>query len=155
MFGPYTPTLLALLTRRSKLLQLKTLRPAAPGESAAAVARKLCDRKTAIITGAASGIGAALARALASAGCSRLVLSDIAWRDADGSPVDADRHTLVSSLRDQGADVLPLVSDVGSRDSILEMRDQAMTAFGAPHFLFNNAGVGMPGVLSATEEVCR
>ena len=31
----------------------------------------------------------------------------------------------------------------------------AVEAFGAPHFLFNNAGVGMPGVLSASEEALR
>ena len=175
MFGPYTPTLLALLTRKPKLLKLPTLSPRPADKAAAAAAavagisteqlRELCEGKVAVITGAASGIGAALAKACASYGCQRLVLSDLHWQHpesgsssatsaSNGYSSMADGHPLVRELRalDSRMEVLALTTDVGKHADILAMRDATLGAFGAPHFLFNNAGVGMPGVLSASDE---
>ena len=156
MFGPYTPTLLALLTRQPKLLKLPTLRAdaAAAGGVSTEQLRSLCEGKVAVITGAASGIGAALATACAAHGCRKLVLSDLHWQ-SDGSST-ADAHCLVRELRaDSRMEVLALTTDVGDHADILAMRDATLDAFGAPHFLFNNAGVGMPGVLSASDEALR
>ena len=161
MFGPYTPTLLALLTRAPRsLLKLPTVKSLE--DSVRAQARhELCAGKTAVVTGAASGIGSSLARALACHGCERLVLADLFWHSGDNPDGGAggsaaECHPLVQELRrEHGAEVLALCVDVGSRDEILAMRDAAVDAFGPPHFLFNNAGVGMPGVLSATEEALR
>ena len=151
MFGPYTPTLLALLTRKPGLLRLPTLKKAA--EDASAANKHLCTGKVAVITGAANGIGASLARTCAKYGCTRLVLGDLRWGSDEGD-LPADRHPLITDLRtNYGADVLPLTLDVGDRTAILALRDATLERFGAPHFLFNNAGVGMPGILSATEEV--
>lgn len=169
MFGPFTPTLLALLTRKPKLLKLPTLKICAHDASAASVVsteqiRKLCDGKVAVITGAASGIGAALAKACALHGCRRLVLSDLHWQHSDSmlsnnvdDAVSVDNHPLIDELRalDNRIEILALKTDVGSHSDILALRDMTLKTFGPPHFLFNNAGVGMPGVLSASDEALK
>ena len=146
MFGPFTPTLLALLTRKRSLLKLPVLKRAAE----ASPVSQLCAGKIAVITGAAGGIGAALSKACARHGCNKLVLSDLHW-SSDHSE-EPDRHPLVTELRSKGAEVLPLVVDVGRQEGILSMRDAVLQRFGPPHFLFNNAGVGMPGLLSASDD---
>lgn len=136
MFGPYTPTLLAILTRNGHLSL--TRKPLADFAG-----------KVAVITGAASGIGAALAQKCARAGCVKLVLADITWeRDC------LTAHPLLQELRSQHPQVelLPAKIDVAKKDEIYRLRDLTVESFGAPHLLFNNAGTGMPGVLSATEE---
>jgi NAD(P)-dependent dehydrogenase (short-subunit alcohol dehydrogenase family) len=62
--------------------------------------------RAALVTGAASGIGAATARALAARGASRLVLVDVdgAGLDALGLPQDAgcEVHRIVGSVADEG-----------------------------------------------------
>jgi NAD(P)-dependent dehydrogenase (short-subunit alcohol dehydrogenase family) len=130
MFGPYTPTLLAVLTKHG-LLNLKTRGvPTVQG-------------KVAVVTGAASGIGEAIARLCAKEGCRKLVLADIAWEH---------NPSLVEELTMNGCDVVPLTVDVAKKEEIEKMHEVTLDAFGAPHFLFNNAGTGMPGVLSSSEE---
>ena len=42
--------------------------------------------------------------------------------------------------------------DVSSKDQLQRMHDETLARFGAPHLLFNNAGTGMPGILSASED---
>jgi len=87
--------------------------------------------KTAVITGAASGIGEALAHQAAMRGMN-VVLADIE------APKLAD---VEASLRDKGADVLSVVTDTSSKDAVFALADASFERFGNVHFLANNAGV--------------
>jgi NAD(P)-dependent dehydrogenase (short-subunit alcohol dehydrogenase family) len=86
-------------------------------------------RKVAVITGAGSGIGRALARQLAGHGA-RLALSDI---NAAGLAETA-KLCGAAELR-----TYPL--DVSSREQVFAHADDVKRDFGTAHFLFNNAGV--------------
>ncbi|MEI4508370.1 SDR family NAD(P)-dependent oxidoreductase [Sphingopyxis sp. CCNWLW253] len=87
--------------------------------------------KTAFITGGASGIGLATARALAAKGAS-VILADI-----DGAGADSAAET----LRAEGANALGLQLDVTREESWAAAGEQAR-AFGPVRILFSNAGVG-------------
>ena len=89
--------------------------------------------KTAVITGAASGIGFALARRAAREGM-RLVLADI------------DEAKLAEAARTlpRAADALVIRRvDVSREADIAALADTAFARFGAVHLLCNNAGVGL------------
>ncbi|MGE0826325.1 MAG: SDR family NAD(P)-dependent oxidoreductase [Candidatus Binatia bacterium] len=87
--------------------------------------------KVAVITGAASGIGAGMARQFAKEGM-KLVLADIE---------EPALNMIVQELRGAGADVLPVGTDVSRRESVFALADQAFSLFGTVHVLCNNAGV--------------
>ncbi|MDE3044945.1 MAG: SDR family NAD(P)-dependent oxidoreductase [Acidobacteriota bacterium] len=89
------------------------------------------DGKVVVITGGASGIGLASARAFAAAK-SKLVLGDV-----EAGPLEA----AVASLTAEGADVVGVVTDVTREADVLALRDAALSNFGAAHVIFNNAGV--------------
>ncbi|KRB22849.1 MULTISPECIES: SDR family NAD(P)-dependent oxidoreductase [Mesorhizobium] len=89
---------------------------------------------TAVITGAASGIGLAAAKRLALMGM-RIVLADIAGTRLD----DASRA--VSAIAGDDA-VLAVASDVSKADEVDRLADRAFGAFGEISLLMNNAGVG-------------
>jgi len=92
--------------------------------------------KTAVITGAASGIGLALAQRAAREGM-RLVLADI-----EGEKLKAAAATLGVA-----ADRLSLHTlDVSRDDDIGNMADDAFRRFGEVHLVCNNAGVGLTRV---------
>ena len=96
--------------------------------------RELAD-KVAVITGGASGIGLALARRLAQEPM-RLVLADIEQPALDAA---------AQELRDRGAEVLAVQTDVSDLASVQALAGHAYTHFGAVHLLVNNAGVNRPG----------
>lgn len=87
--------------------------------------------KVAVITGAAEGIGKAIAVAAAAEGM-RLVLADIHQELLDKT---------VSELRQAGAEVIGVVTDVSKEVEIQALADQAYAQFGHVHLLVNNAGV--------------
>ena len=87
--------------------------------------------KTAVITGGASGIGFALAERFA-AERMNVVLGDI-QEDA--------LSEAVRQLEDRQANVLGVLSNTMLRDSVIELRDQAIERFGNVHVVCNNAGV--------------
>jgi len=89
---------------------------------------------TAVITGAASGIGLAAAKRLALMGM-KIVLADIGGARLD----DASRA--VSAIAGDGA-VLAVVADVSNADEVDRLADRAFGAFGEVSLLMNNAGVG-------------
>ncbi|WAH61217.1 SDR family NAD(P)-dependent oxidoreductase [Pseudomonas silvicola] len=94
------------------------------------LARPLAGRR-AVITGAASGIGAAIARAYAEAGA-RLVLGD-----RNGPALER----VALECRALGADVVTCVADVGTRTGAQAGVDRCVDAFGGIDILVNNAGM--------------
>ncbi len=84
----------------------------------------------AVVTGAASGLGLAIARACAASGM-RLVLADI---DSDGLA----RASAELSARTR---CISRVTDVRERAALDALADSAFDAFGSVALLFNNAGV--------------
>ncbi len=91
--------------------------------------------KVVVITGAASGIGAALADQLAQRGA-RLVLADIN---------DNGLESLATSLRARGCDCIYQVTDTGNEAAIYALSLQTQTHFGAADVVINNAGVSLIG----------
>ena len=97
--------------------------------------------KTAIVTGAASGIGLGIAKALAHAGAN-LVLADLR-PDA----LDVARKTIEAI----GVRAVGVTIDVSDAQSVALAGNAALDAFGALHIAVNNAGVAMHG--TALEQV--
>ena len=91
--------------------------------------------KTAVVTGAASGIGLGLARTFARAGMS-LVLSDIHRERLDAA---------LEQVRAFGAKAVAVPGDVSQRADVQKIADAAMSEFGALHIACNNAGVTLHG----------
>lgn len=88
--------------------------------------------KVAVVTGAASGIGRALAQKCANEGM-KLVLADI-----EAEPL----ARAAQELKDMGAEVITVPTDVSKAADIEQLAQQSYDSFGAVHLLFNNAGVG-------------
>ncbi len=91
--------------------------------------------RTALVTGAASGIGAALAVALARRGCA-LALAD---RDAEGLAATA------RAARAAGVSVSEHILDLADRDALLALPEAVRGHHGGLHLLVNNAGVALGG----------
>jgi short-subunit dehydrogenase len=95
----------------------------------------------AVVTGAASGIGAALARGLAAKGCS-LALAD---RDAAGLAKSA------AAAREKGVKVSEHVLDVSDANAITAIPEQVVAQHGRINVLINNAGVALGGTFAQTD----
>jgi NAD(P)-dependent dehydrogenase (short-subunit alcohol dehydrogenase family) len=96
--------------------------------------------KVAIVTGAASGIGAATVEALAREGAS-VVVADI---DADGARRQAGR------IRDTGRDAIGVAVDIGDESNVRELINATLAAFGRLDIVHNNAAATrLGGVLDA------
>ncbi|MFT5644990.1 MAG: NAD(P)-dependent dehydrogenase (short-subunit alcohol dehydrogenase family) [Janthinobacterium sp.] len=93
--------------------------------------------KTAVLTGAGSGFGLECARIGAKLGMN-LVLVDV-QQDA------LDQAT--AEVTAAGAQVLSLRVDVSNAEQMQVMSETVFARFGAPHFVFNNAGVGSGGLI--------
>lgn len=89
--------------------------------------------KSVVITGAASGIGEALAHASAAKGA-RLLLADI---DATGL------ERVVSALQAKGAECSALLTDTGNEAAIYALAEAALQRLGGADIVINNAGVGL------------
>ncbi len=93
--------------------------------------------KTAVLTGAGSGFGLEMARIAATRGMN-LVLVDVQQDALDKA---------VAELEAAGAQVLPFKLDVSDASQVDAMAQAALKRFGAPHLVFNNAGVGAGGLI--------
>lgn len=93
--------------------------------------------RVAVVTGAGSGIGRALAHCFASQGMS-VVLADI---DSDGLAAT------VAQLEVDGAEVLTVPTDVSDPVQVEALAEASFDRFGTVHVVCNNAGVGTPGLL--------
>ena len=93
--------------------------------------------KTAVLTGAASGFGLECARIGARLGMN-LVLADV-QQDALDKVAD--------ELQSAGAEVLAFRLDVSKAAEVEAMGRATLQRFGAPHLVFNNAGVGAGGLV--------
>jgi NAD(P)-dependent dehydrogenase (short-subunit alcohol dehydrogenase family) len=91
--------------------------------------------RVAVITGGASGIGLATARALAQEKM-RIVLADI-----EQEPLDA----AVKEIHGLGVEALGVRTDVGDLKQVQALADKTWEQFGGAHVVFNNAGVAVFG----------
>ena len=95
------------------------------------------DGGTAVVTGAASGLGLEMCRQLAGLGMD-LVMADVQ------SPALEEAAAEVSAL---GARVLPFKVDVARAASVDALGAATLAAFGAPRLVVNNAGVSAGGLV--------
>ncbi len=96
--------------------------------------------KTAVLTGAGSGFGLECARLGAKLGMN-LVLVDVQQDALDQASAE---------IKATGAAVLPFRLDVSNAGQMEAMGQAVFERFGAPHFVFNNAGVGSGGLIWET-----
>jgi NAD(P)-dependent dehydrogenase (short-subunit alcohol dehydrogenase family) len=98
--------------------------------------------RTAVITGAASGIGRGTAQALARRGCN-LALADLNEEGLAETAALAGEHGIkVSRHR----------LDVASRDAVAAFPEAVLAAHGRADLLFNNAGVAIGGTFEQVAE---
>ena len=93
--------------------------------------------KTAVLTGAGSGFGLECARTGAKLGMN-LVLVDVQQDALDAATAE---------MQAAGAQVLPFKLDVSNASQMEAMGAAVFARFGAPHLVFNNAGVGSGGLI--------
>ncbi|MFT3665865.1 SDR family oxidoreductase [Piscinibacter sp.] len=93
--------------------------------------------RTAVITGAGSGFGLELSRLAAGAGMN-LVMADVQQEALDRA---------VAEIRALGAQAIGFRLDVAKAAEVEAMADATRARFGAPHLVFNNAGVGAGGLI--------
>lgn len=87
--------------------------------------------KTAIITGAGSGMGRAMAELFAAEGAN-VVVSDV---------VEDRVRTVVQGIENAGGRVTGVVTDVSKAADVNRMIDEALSRFGTVDILINNAGI--------------
>lgn len=94
---------------------------------------KVLENRVAVITGAASGIGKALAEQLAAAGC-RLAISDVNSKDLEA---------LAKALRANGHEVHSEKLDVADRQAFYDYAERVHAHYGQVNLVINNAGVAL------------
>ena len=87
--------------------------------------------KVAVVTGAASGIGRALAERFAAEGM-KVVLADVE---------EPALHAVAGAPRASGAETLAVVTDVSKAEDVDALAKASVETFGAVHIVCNNAGV--------------
>ena len=93
--------------------------------------------RVAVVTGAASGIGKALALGFAGEGAN-VVLADIE---------EAPLRAAEAEVADRGVEALGVITDVTDAESVGALAQATIDRFGAVHMVCNNAGVGGGGLI--------
>ena len=91
----------------------------------------ILEGKVVVLTGAARGLGRAMAGGLVAAG------AKVVGIDLPGQP------ELGAAGKDLGASFVAFAADIRDEQSCADIIDAAISAFGAVHVLVNNAGIGM------------
>ncbi|WP_156843149.1 SDR family NAD(P)-dependent oxidoreductase [Novosphingobium aquimarinum] len=108
--------------------------------------------RVAIVTGAGTGIGEAIATALSRRGCAVLVNdygTDVAGR---GGEEQSRADAAATRIRKTGGTAVACAVPVGTQESAAAIIDAAMSAFGRVDILVNNAGFGDSGSLEEVNE---
>jgi len=93
--------------------------------------------RVAAVTGAASGIGRSLAIHLSNGGC------HVAMADINQDGLNETRALIMN----QGVKISCHMVDVGNRDQVIQWLEEVLKEHGQVDLLFNNAGVGLGGLL--------
>lgn len=96
----------------------------------------------AIVTGAGSGIGKAIAGRLAAGGC-RVAVAD-AREDRVGE--------VAGMIREEGGDAFSIRADVAKQEDVDRMVDETVSAFDGLDVVVNNAGVGYAAFIESVED---
>ncbi len=92
------------------------------------------DGKTALVTGAASGIGEGIAVALAQSGAT-VCVADLDMKDAE---------KVVTKIKTAGGEAFALAADVSCQADVARMMTEAAEKTGRLDMVVNNAGIGGP-----------
>ncbi len=96
--------------------------------------------KVAVVTGAASGIGRAMARSFGAAGMK------VALADVEAGALEEARR----GLADEGIEAKGFVCDVSQPDAVQQLAEDVVSTFGGVHVVVNNAGVFCGGTTWGT-----
>lgn len=100
------------------------------------------ENKVVIVTGAARGIGRAIALKMAEAGCKGLVVNDLR--------IDDDAQSLAKEAEDFGAEVLLIGGDMSDEANMKNLIDSTVEKWGQLDVMINNAGIAKANDLFAT-----
>jgi NAD(P)-dependent dehydrogenase (short-subunit alcohol dehydrogenase family) len=93
-------------------------------------------RKIALVTGAGTGVGKAVAVGLAAAG------HDLVLAGRRSAPLD----DVAAQIRDEGARAICVATDIGDPQAVAQLFDAIQQDHGRLDLLFNNAGMGTPAM---------
>ena len=100
--------------------------------------------KTAVLTGAGSGFGLECARIAANLGMNVVMV------DVQQDALDKASSEISATAATTGGQVLSFRLDISKVDEVEAMANKVFQTLGAPHFVFNNAGVGAGGLIWET-----
>lgn len=92
--------------------------------------------KVAIVTGASRGIGRATALLFAREGAKIIV---------NYNKAESQAQEVVEHIQQEGGSAIAVQADIGNRDAVNRMVEEALREFGSLSILVNNAGVGLGG----------
>jgi 3-oxoacyl-[acyl-carrier protein] reductase len=104
---------------------------------------KTLSEKVILVTGAARGIGAAVAQAVSAAGATVII-------NYAGSKETAEQ--LVSDIKKNGGEAIAIKADVSKSAEVKKMFDDAIAAYGRIDVLINNAGIMITKLLKDTTD---